>query len=140
MKRAEKAERPTRHGSAFVLVRTDGAILLRRRADKGLLGGMTEVPGTEWTSRRNDLPPGAEVPIQADWKRIAGTVVHVFTHFRLELNVYCARPATMEKAPAGHWWAAAPDLPGEALPSVMRKVIEAAVPGATKRKARGQAQ
>ncbi|CAN5315983.1 A/G-specific adenine glycosylase [soil metagenome] len=138
--RTEKAERPTRYGTAFVLVRGDGAVLLRQRKDDGLLGGMAEVPGGEWTSRHNLLSPAAEVSIQADWKRIPGTVVHVFTHFRLELNVYCARLPEMEKAPAGCWWAAPADLPGEALPSVMRKVIEAAVPGATKRQAKGRVQ
>jgi A/G-specific adenine glycosylase len=139
-RRAEKAERPTRYGAAFVLLRSDGAILLRRRPDSGLLGGMAEVPGSEWTSRSNDLPPAPEILIQADWKRVPGAVVHVFTHFRLELNVYCARLTGMEKPPAGCWWASAAELPGEALPSVMRKAIEAAVPGATKRKAKGRAQ
>ena len=42
--KAEKAVRPTRHGLAFVAIRADGAVLLRRRPDKGLLGGMAEVP------------------------------------------------------------------------------------------------
>jgi A/G-specific adenine glycosylase len=60
-------------------------------------------------------------------------VVHVFTHFRLELIVYCADFPTMEEPPAGCWWAAEHSLPGAALPSVMRKAIEAARPGATRR-------
>ena len=68
-----------------------------------------------------------------------GTVVHVFTHFRLELNVYCASAGRMEEAPSGCWWAPAKTLAGEALPSVMKKVIEAALPGATRRTQDGQA-
>jgi A/G-specific adenine glycosylase len=132
--KAEKADRPTRHGDAFVAVRPDGSVLLRKRPDDGLLGGMAEVPGGEWASRRNDLDPLPHAPIQGDWQRVPGTVVHVFTHFRLELNVYCARLAAMEKAPHGHWWATAEALPGEALPSVMKKVVEAALPGATRRR------
>jgi A/G-specific adenine glycosylase len=131
--KAAKLERPTRFGAAYVAVRADGAVLLRQRADDGLLGGMTEVPGTEWTARF-DLAT-AEPPFAAAWKRVPGSVVHVFTHFRLELIVYCARLATMKKAPAGCRWAAAEFLPGEALPSVMRKVIEAALPGATRKRA-----
>jgi A/G-specific adenine glycosylase len=122
-----------------VLVRDDGAVLLRKRSDDGLLGGMAEVPGSEWTSRPKTLRPSVDAPIQADWQQIMGTVVHVFTHFRLELNVYCARAGAMEKAPPGCWWAPAATLAGEALPSVMRKVIEAAVPGATKRRTNGRA-
>ncbi len=117
-------------------VREDGAVLLRRRPDKGLLGGMTEVPGTEWTSRASDLPASAHAPIQARWRKVPATVVHVFTHFRLELTVFTARVPASTAVPAGHWWAAADALPDEALPSVMKKAIEAALPGATKRRRR----
>ncbi len=134
--KAAKAARPTRRGAAYVAVRSDGAILLRRRAGRGLLGGMTEVPGSDWAEA-----DGAEVTdmsaapeLGAAWRRTPGQVVHVFTHFRLELNVFRADAAPASTAPPGAWWAAADELPGEALPSVIRKAIEAAVPGATKRR------
>ncbi len=138
--KVEKTVRPTRTGAAFVAVRDDDAVLLRRRPDKGLLGGMTEVPGTDWVNRASDFNPAAHAPIQADWRSLPGTVVHVFTHFRLELNVYCARVGAMEQAPPGCWWAPAETLASEALPSVMKKVIEAALPGATRRTKDGQAR
>jgi len=138
--KAEKAERPTRHGAAFVAVRDgDGAVLLRRRPDDGLLGGMTEVPGSEWTSRQSPLAAFAQAPLEAEWRKVAGTVIHVFTHFRLQLNVYCATVGAMEQTPPGCFWAPADSLAGEALPSVMRKVIEAALPGATRHKRNGRA-
>jgi A/G-specific adenine glycosylase len=127
--RGEKAERPVRRGAAFVAVREDGAVLLRTRADTGLLGGMTEVPGSAWGDEPGSV---GQAPFPADW-RAAGAVVHVFTHFRLELSVYCARHVRMAKVPAGFWWSALASLPGEALPSVMKKAIEAALPGATKK-------
>ena len=133
--RAARTERPTRRGAAFVAVRVDGAVLLRARPDRGLLGGMTEVPGTTWSA--DYVPSAADGPFPADW-RAAGEVVHVFTHFRLELNVFCARVGIVKKAPPGSRWAAAADLPGEALPSVMKKAIEAALPGATRRRASGK--
>jgi len=129
--KAAKSVRPTRHGDAFVAVRPDGAVLLRTRADAGLLGGMSEVPGGPWTAEPTAAPP----PFAADWRRNPVPVVHVFTHFRLELNVYCARLASMEEAPTGWWWSPPDALPGEALPSVMRKAIEAALPGATRKRA-----
>ena len=130
--RAQKTERPTRRGAAFVAVRADGAVLLQRRADSGLLGGMTEPAGTVWAEGAE--PPEADAPFPTDWRN-AGTVVHVFTHFRLELTVYCARVGQVKKAPSGCWWSPAQSIAGEALPSVMKKAIEAALPGSTRRRA-----
>jgi A/G-specific adenine glycosylase len=129
-RKAEKTARPTRRGVAFVAVRADGAILLGRRPPKGLLGGMTEVPGGPWTEAS---APDAAPPFAAGWRE-AGTIEHVFTHFRLLLRVLKAEVAASTPAPAGLWWSAPDALPGEALPTVMRKAIEAAAPGATKRR------
>ena len=128
-----RAERPTRFGVAFVAERVDGAILLRRRPERGLLGGMAEVPGSAWESRIDDAAMAECAPLPATWREIAAPVVHLFTHFRLELRVWSARLPLQTPAAAECWWAPADTLPGEALPSVMKKAIEAAVPGATKR-------
>ena len=56
--RTEKPERPLRYGVAFWLTRGDGAVLLRRRPEKGLLGGMTEIPSTPWRSEPWTLDRG----------------------------------------------------------------------------------
>lgn len=134
--KAPKAERPTRYGIAYVARRTDGAVLLRRRLPKGLLGGMAEVPGSAWTS--DPLASGSGAPFEAAWREAPVWVVHVFTHFRLELAVLSAELPNDTHAPVGHWWSSAEELPQEALPSVMKKAIEAALPGATKRPRRRQ--
>ena len=47
-RKAPKREGKLRRGAAFVALRADGRVLLRPRPEKGLLGGMTEVPGSEW--------------------------------------------------------------------------------------------
>ncbi|MEZ5786694.1 MAG: A/G-specific adenine glycosylase [Xanthobacteraceae bacterium] len=114
-----------RRGAAFVVLRADGAVLLRTRPARGLLGGMTEVPTTVWThdfDERSalDHAPSLSRPC---WRRIPGTVTHTFTHFPLELIVYVAKAARTTKPPAGARWVADADLSGEALPGVMRKVL-----------------
>lgn len=127
-----KTEKPQRRGAAFVAVRSDGAVLLRKRPEKGLLGGMTETPTTAWTARIDGITTEAGAPFAAAWRRV-GSIAHVFTHFSLELDVF--RTEIVENAtPEGHFWSAANDIPEEALPTVMKKVIEAALPGSTKRK------
>jgi len=133
-RKAAKADRPERAGAAFIATRADGAILLRKRAERGLLGGMTEVPGSDWVVGPAPAPGRDAAPLAADWQRIAVPVIHVFTHFRLTLDIWHARLPDAHPAPGDSWWASAVDLPHEALPSVMKKAIEAAVPGATRKR------
>ncbi len=48
-----KKKIPTRQGHAYLAISNDGYILLRRRAEKGLLGGMMEVPGSDMVRNTN---------------------------------------------------------------------------------------
>ena len=113
-----------RRGAAFVALRADGRILLRTRAAAGLLGGMTEVPTTEWAQDFDDLTALRDAPsMKVEWRRVPGTVTHTFTHFPLELVVYAAQVPARTRAPRGMRWVALNELPETALPSVMRKVI-----------------
>jgi A/G-specific adenine glycosylase len=131
-RRTPKREGTLRRGAAFVAHRADGYLLVRTRPATGLLGGMTEVPTTEWAAdfdERNalkDAPRLAARPSIA-WRRIPGVVRHVFTHFPLELSVYVAELSPATRAAQGTRWVKISELGGEALPSLMRKVIVHAV-------------
>ena len=122
-RKAEKKTGVLRRGAAFVVLRADDHILLRTRPEKGLLGGMTEVPTTEWSkdfggSSARDAP----FP-NATWRRITGHVDHVFTHFPLQLIVHAANVSKSTRAPDGTRWVSVDALAAQALPNVMRKVI-----------------
>jgi A/G-specific adenine glycosylase len=66
----------------------------------------------------------AHAPLEAQWTKLPGRVEHVFTHFTLHLSVFAAKIPTRRKAPEGTRFVAGADLDGEALPSIMRKVVE----------------
>lgn len=133
--KSAKSDRPTRHGVAFVALSEDGQLLLRQRPDTGLLARMLEVPGTDW---QEELMPHREAlrtaPVKSDWWHVPGTVIHTFTHFRLELDIY---RAVVPADAALTFWADAPrcrwvprgDLERQALPSLMRKVIMHGIKG-----------
>ena len=90
--RAPRAVRPLRKGVVFWLERADGAILLRRRPEEGLLGGLMEFPSTDWRGEPWSVGEAlAAAPCRADWQEVAGIVTHGFTHFELELTVVRAR-------------------------------------------------
>jgi A/G-specific adenine glycosylase len=114
-----------RRGAAFVVTR-GAELLVRTRAEKGLLGGMTEVPTSDWIGEQEDNAALKQAPVMKNltrWHRKAGVVTHVFTHFPLELVVYTAKVPARTRAPEGMRWVPIATLQGEALPSVMRKVI-----------------
>jgi len=128
-----KPDKPLRHGAAFVAVRPDGAVLLARRPGSGLLGGMSGVPTTSWTARQDGETGKDAAPFAAGWQQ-APEISHVFTHFQLHLTVFKAQIPAVDP-PEGMWWSMPRDLPDEALPTVMKKVIESAITGATKKAA-----
>jgi len=122
-----KAERPERHGVAFFLTRPDGAVLLRQRPDKGLLGGMTEVPSTPWRATPwSDREARVHAPAKTEWSILPGQVTHVFTHFRLTLHVWRGQTADLRYDAAVGQWHRPEEVDGAALPSVMRKVVRKA--------------
>jgi A/G-specific adenine glycosylase len=124
-RKAPKKTGALRRGAAFVITRGD-ELLVRTRPEKGLLGGMTEVPTSDWLSGQDDATARMQAPSLkgiARWHRKAGVVSHVFTHFPLELVVYKASVAARASAPEGMRWVPIAALRDEALPNIMRKVI-----------------
>jgi A/G-specific adenine glycosylase len=111
--KAPKRERPQRRGSIFWVER-DGAVLLCRRPDRGLLGGMAALPTGPWT----EGDPGfSNAPAEGPWRQI-GTVRHIFTHFALDAQVY--HTDTLTGGEDGYWWPI--DRIGEAgLPTLFAK-------------------
>ena len=124
LKRA-KAARPTRYGVAFWAQRDDGAILIRKRAAEGLLGGLMELPSTPWVETRWGAAQAlGHAPVPADWRLLDGSVGHTFTHFHLELSILVGRASGVD----GVW--VRPERLGEhALPTVMKKLVKHALAG-----------
>ncbi len=114
-RRSPKPDKPTRHGKLW-LGHCNGAILLERRPERGLLGGMLGIPGDGWDGQ------GGEAPAKADWQEI-GEVRHTFTHFHLILRVHAGHvdgpPTRGDLIPRAAF------RPAD-LPTVMRKAWDLA--------------
>lgn len=120
-RRTPKPAKPTRVGIAFVGVREDGAVLVERRPERGLLGGMLGWPGTDWA----ESEPVPAPPAPGRWRAVAGEVRHTFTHFHLRLSVMTARLALDATPDRGHFRLRSEFRPAD-LPTVMRKVHDLA--------------
>jgi A/G-specific adenine glycosylase len=124
-RKAPKKAGALRRGAAFIVTRS-GELLVRSRPEKGLLGGMTEVPNSDWLAEQDDVAALKQAPVLKGitrWHRKAGVVTHVFTHFPLELVVYTASVRSDVAAPDGMRWVPIATLDDEAFPNVMRKAI-----------------
>ena len=123
--RVPKGEKPTRRGVVFWLTNAAGAVLLRRRPESGLLGGMMEAPSTPW---QETLPPEGDdawrhAPIAIGRRGASlGVVRHGFTHFHLELAVYTGQANAHSTVPPDAIWCPINQLGDHALPTLMRKV------------------
>jgi A/G-specific adenine glycosylase len=90
-----------------------------------LLGGMTELPGSDWTGTFDAADALRAAPLMGDYRRLPVPVRHGFTHFELSLDVFAAIVGPDVEAPAACRFVAAGDLVSEAFPSLMRKVLAA---------------
>ena len=125
-RRTPKRPRPLRHGVAFWLERDDGAVLLRRRPEKGLLGGMIELPTTPWRAEPWELAEAsAHAPEALSWQALPEPVRHGFTHFEIELLVAVADGARGGRGGAedGDIWCTPDRFSDYALPTLTRKLV-----------------
>ena len=119
--RNPKKTKPTRQGVVFWVRNKDGSIMLRRRVEKGLLGGMMEFPSTEW----QEMLPGkttiiSSAPLACEWTVVPGRVRHTFTHFHLELTAWLGEADG--EITEGVVWVTPDQFSDFALPTLMKKV------------------
>ena len=116
-KKTPKKPKPIRHGVVYIAKRVDGAYLLERRPDSGLLGGMLGWPGSDWSE---GAAPEHAAPIRAEWKTLNGEARHTFTHFHLRLTVKTAL-VPMDRNVKEGFFVEADEFDVSDLPTAMRK-------------------
>jgi A/G-specific adenine glycosylase len=114
-----------------LLQNAQGQLLIQRRKEDGLLGGLWEFPGgkrlpgeqLEETCRRELYE---ELGVQAEVQRRLTTIRHAYTHFRVTLYAFLCRllegePISREGLPLR--WVAVEELDQYAFPRANRKLI-----------------
>ncbi len=126
-RKVPRRAKPAREGDAWLILREDGAVLLRRRPDKGLLGGMVELPSAGWDGMETVWP--GRTPFDLAFVRCKEDVRHVFTHFSLMLRIWRTEyPVSQNFAvDAPFFWQPRSHLRNAGLPGVMRKAAVAAL-------------
>ncbi|MEL6800909.1 MAG: A/G-specific adenine glycosylase [Pseudomonadota bacterium] len=117
-----KAPKPVRKGYIYVARREDGAWLLERRPDSGLLGGMLGWPVSDWSDDPTEAPP-----LDTAWADPAAEVRHTFTHFHLRLALRITTVSAMLEPDRGVFVPHTTFKPSD-LPTLMRKAYDLAAP------------
>ena len=116
-RRMEKSAKPERRGIA-IWVERDGHVLLVRRPPRGLLGGMLALPSAGWDGSEDDF---------TDAGASFATVTHVFTHFRLTLDLCrMSKNSSCLSQLAGEWWSL-DELEKAGLPTLFAKAARTAM-------------
>ena len=132
--KAPKKVKPTRRAVVFWLERPNGFVLLRRREEKGLLGGMMEFPSTEWQEETIPVETAIKNFFSNDFQKRANRITekamvrHTFTHFHLELQPVVISIKELDKfvMPRGQW-AEPKEFGRYALPTLMTKVARTVI-------------
>lgn len=125
--RSPRVRAPVRF-AASAIVRRDDRVLVLRRPERGLLGGLWDLPGTP--PGDDDVAPtalaseisalGVEASVGARLERVE----HAFSHFRLRLDVFEAVWRSGEPSSEIPWrWAGARDLRALAFPTYLRSLL-----------------
>ncbi|MCB9979357.1 MAG: A/G-specific adenine glycosylase [Rhodospirillales bacterium] len=117
-RRTPKAEKPSRYGHVYWITDGQGRVLIQKREDRGLLGGMMGLPTSEWKAEIPDHSAfGKENPLISE-----GKVLHTFTHFHLTLFGHRIDAVNTIIPMKGFSWVAEQDC-AAAMPSVFRKAV-----------------
>ncbi|MGH1403150.1 MAG: A/G-specific adenine glycosylase [Alphaproteobacteria bacterium] len=123
--KAPKKAKPRRHGYAYYIHNQKKEILLQKRPDKGLLGGMYGLPTTQWVDNKNErthLIPSDRINDITHH----GFVEHVFTHFHLKLDVYAlllSEKSILKLNTDTHIWASPSEFETIGFPTVFQKAL-----------------
>jgi A/G-specific adenine glycosylase len=114
----------------LAVVRQGGKILLRRRADNGLMARLWELPGGETAARRsaiarlrNELKQLGVNPKQL---QSIGEIRHSITHRRIRAPIYlieCPAASKLRLAEQQWRWFSAPAIPRQAISSMTAKAL-----------------
>jgi A/G-specific adenine glycosylase len=122
--RPPKKAKPLQRGRMF-WIEADGALLLARRPDKGMLARMVCLPDDNWSARADgDRQP----PIKGDWHIRPGIVQHSFTHFTLVVDLAVYRGGKIAtNSIIGQdrmHWCPLDQLDSAGLPSLYHKAVQ----------------
>lgn len=134
-RKIQKKTAPEKQTAIYVLQDKTGRVLLKRRPETGLLAGLWEFPSTPWETKAPANGTAFAPRVKGGkitWRQLKKPVIHVFSHFRLTLAVQVGALRASHNGTiilphdSSYRWMKREELSTIALPTVMRRVADAA--------------
>ena len=114
--------KPKKFSRAYILINEKNEILVRKRASKGMLASMLEVPNDEWVEKKSLLRRD-EIAKTIERKLIRkGDFSYSFSHFDLNLEIFYKKIRKIDYPK--NKWLNIKKYSNSQLPTVMKKVLE----------------
>ena len=115
-----KPKKETRRGFVYWIQNSEGDVVLHRRPESGLLGGMTGLPTAGWDNRKDTNRELGFIE-NLDVLELSERVTHTFTHFHLILELKVVKATARLTLPEGYFWCSPSDLQNQRFPKVFEK-------------------
>jgi A/G-specific adenine glycosylase len=118
-----KIKSKSRRYAVFFYVQAQDCLLLERRPERGLLGGLYGLPTTSWKKEETEEAPPSALSFLSSWQEGPSFIYH-FTHFLLHVRVQKAQLSQLVPFSRPDWfWVPKEQLSHHALPTVFRKAL-----------------
>ena len=121
--RSQKKARPHKHGYVYWIENEAEEVLIEKRPDKGLLGGMYGLPTSDWLENQTDIKHLAPF----DTMLLTSTnhhIEHVFTHFSLQLSLFTSKTVAHNfKTKEQAIWLNKSEVKDIGLPTLFKKAL-----------------
>lgn len=126
-RKAPKRTKPEKYGYIFWIENEEGQVLLQKRPDSGLLGGMTAFPTSIWIDQKHDnqdVVNAENLHVTEKYKNKTIYIYHSFTHFNLRLDCITGQTSTEQvNEIEGFFWEDKQNLESAGFPSLFFKFL-----------------
>lgn len=121
-RRAEKQPKPQKTGHVYLVRDGQGRVLLERRPETAMMGGMSAFPTSPWLEKGQDVPHPDFIDLGGeDDGRKPAFIRHSFTHFDLQLTLRQGRPRG--DIPSHCFWVEAEAVFEHGFPTLFKKAL-----------------
>ena len=119
-----KKTRMKKYTRAYIIINGSKEILVRRRATKGMLPSMLEIPNDKWVAEKKLLVKDSSVSLFQKKFTKCKPFIYSFSHFDLAIEIYFTKER--KRKIKKHDWILLNNIDKIGMPTVMKKIVEVA--------------